>query len=674
MMMQYVLLTAILVSAPPSVYEKDVEFALEEIEKHCGHFFPIKKIDWKKVSKEFRRAARSVKNPREHLILLVRLLARVEDGHAAVTPLEKGKNVSYPAEWRNRSGPGMFWCRSGGKVLVKNSWSSARSAGVRPGMEILQVNGVPVDRWLERRIAELSDRISFSTSQQALYFALHRGLADKPGARMRLDVRSPGSRKKRRLTVRYTRASPAAQGPAFLPEGIQDLRDVKYVRTRKGYGYIHVWRCPGNLPLLVDEALRGIGNVPGMILDFRGNSGGGFDHDALLGRFIPPGRQIAFGKRYRSAGPQPYGGPVVVIVDATVRSAGETASGIFKEDGRAYMIGESPTAGMSSSKTVIELPSRYFSLRVSVHSNKLRFNEGRGIEGIGVPPHQTVEYRAKDLAAGVDTLIQRAEELLGNFPRSRVPYDPAAFGWQFGATLIGDDGDGDLPAEEVAVGGDEHKRYYRMGPRKGAKRPKSGYGLLVILPGGSGGAKFHGFAKRIYRNACDKSYVAVQPLPVRWTEDQEIVWPTGKSPVDGMKFGTEELVESVIADARKWQKIDRRRITLLAWSSSGPAAYAISLQKKKSPSRFFIAMSVFKPRLLPDLRRAKGQPYYLFHSPKDRTCPFRMAQEAERALETSGAAVELATYDGGHGWSGNVFGSIRRGLEWLEDNAPRRSR
>jgi len=31
-----------------------------------------------------------------------------------------------------------------------------------------------------------------------------------------------------------------------------------------------------------------------------------------------------------------------------VRSAGETGSGIFKEDGRAYMIGESATAGMST--------------------------------------------------------------------------------------------------------------------------------------------------------------------------------------------------------------------------------------------------------------------------------------------------------------------------------------
>ena len=44
-----------------------------------------------------------------------------------------------------------------------------------------------------------------------------------------------------------------------------------------------------------------------------------------------------------------------MIIDGTVRSAGETGAGIFKEDGRAYVIGESPTAGVSSSKETITL-------------------------------------------------------------------------------------------------------------------------------------------------------------------------------------------------------------------------------------------------------------------------------------------------------------------------------
>jgi carboxyl-terminal processing protease len=102
----------------------------------------------------------------------------------------------------------------------------------------------------------------------------------------------------------------------------------------------------------------------------------------------------------------------------------------LKEDGRGYMIGETPTAGMSSSKVTIELPSKLFSLYVSVHSNKARFQGGRGIEGVGIEPHEIVEYDERDLAAGVDTLIARAEALLADFPQGKVAYRPEQHGWK----------------------------------------------------------------------------------------------------------------------------------------------------------------------------------------------------------------------------------------------------
>ena len=85
-------------------------------------------------------------------------------------------------------------------------------------------------------------------------------------------------------------------------------------------------------------------------------------------------------------------------------------------------------------------------------------------------------------------------------------------------------------------------------------------------------------------------------------------------------------------------------------------------------------MSVFKPDFLPPLEGAKGHRYFLYHSPDDRVCPFRMAEQAAKDLEKHGAAVKLVTYEGGHGWRGDVFGQIREGLKWLEDDdqaAPR---
>jgi predicted esterase len=241
-------------------------------------------------------------------------------------------------------------------------------------------------------------------------------------------------------------------------------------------------------------------------------------------------------------------------------------------------------------------------------------------------------------------------------------------GWQLcGWRVAAQDDVADILSQDLRAGSDDNKRYFLVGPSKGASAPKQGYGLLVVLPGGDGSADFHPFIKRIYKNAAPEGYLVAQPVAVKWTQKQEIVWPTAKSRVDGMKFSTEELVAAVIADVQGRHPLDAERTFTLTWSSSGPAAYAISLTNPKVTGSF-IAMSVFKPDLLPPLEKAKGHAYFLYHSPDDRVCPFRMAQQAAKDLEKHGAAVKLTTYEGGHGWRGGLFAHIREGIEWLEKN------
>ncbi len=409
---------------PAKVCRKDVEFALSQMKSKCGHFFKQKGINWKAVAKEMLGAAREVETPEDHYGVLIRLTARLRDGHAGVYP--KDRSLPYPfRQEKPQSGPGMFWCRSGKKILVKNVWSASEEAGIKAGMQVVIVNDLPVEKWLEERVALISDRTGFSTAQQAFFFACHWGLSGDQGSKMSLELRTPEGKRKK-ATVFRRRASVIPTGPAFPPPDLKHVGRQSYGRTDRGFGYIHLRDTKGALPNQLDTMLADIGEVPGMILDFRANGGGGFDHQAVFGRFVPKDKFF----KVKSAGETPYGGPIVVIVDAGVRSAGETASGMFKEDGRAFMIGDSPTAGMSSSKEMIELPSGQFSIKVSVYSNKKRFNGGKGIEGIGVPPQEIVFYDERDLEKRVDTLIKRAEELLADFPQKEVPYKPGEFGWK----------------------------------------------------------------------------------------------------------------------------------------------------------------------------------------------------------------------------------------------------
>jgi predicted esterase len=224
----------------------------------------------------------------------------------------------------------------------------------------------------------------------------------------------------------------------------------------------------------------------------------------------------------------------------------------------------------------------------------------------------------------------------------------------------------DIPTQDLHLGKDELKRYLLAGPRKNEKQPKDGFGLLVVMPGGEGAANFHPFVKRIYKNAVPDGFLVVQPVAPKWTANPSVIWPTEKIKGDGMKFTTEDFVEGVIEEVEKTQKIDSVRVFTLTWSSSGPAAYVISTRKKELVKGSLIAMSVFQPDLV-DAERTKDKLYYILHSPDDKTCPFKLAEEARDTLRKKGAKVEFATYAGDHGWGETVFDDIRKGLDWLLD-------
>lgn len=219
-------------------------------------------------------------------------------------------------------------------------------------------------------------------------------------------------------------------------------------------------------------------------------------------------------------------------------------------------------------------------------------------------------------------------------------------------------------AIEVPLNG-ESGEYLLITPQDKPDNEKP-HALLIVLPGGDGSADFHPFVNRIFENALSDDFVLVQPIAKKWTANPKIVWPTKTSQTANIKYTTEELIAAVIKDVSKKQKIDAKRIYLLAWSSGGPAAYAALLQKETDIDGALIAMSVFKPDQLPDPANAKQRSVYLLHSPDDRVCPYRMAEAARDTFQKKDVRATLVDYSGGHGWKGNVYGNIRQGIDWLD--------
>jgi len=400
-------------------YAGDVEFLLAELERQAGAFFEVKKIDWAAVTRQFRAEAKKVRTDAAHLKLCQRLVARLRDGHAALVDVK----ITPPDESKARrfTGPRVHLLASPGVVLVRTAFGPALEQGVQAGMKVLKIDAKPAAAWLQDRVEKLRDENGYSTDHAALYAACHWGLADWEGTKISFELEKDG-RKKAVTIIRKGGPNFAPLGPVFPPKGLEQLGRQSYGKTESGLGYIHLRDVPSDLPQQLDTMLARVADAPGLVLDCRANGGGGCDHEAVFGRFLEPGKRW---RQYTGQGTKPYPGPMVVIVDAGVRSAGETISGMLKEDGRALLIGDTPTAGSSSQKTRVTVPSGLFTVYFSVASNKGRFNGGKGIEGIGVAPQETVPYDARDLLAGVDTQIRRAEALLrAGLPAEKVSYKP----------------------------------------------------------------------------------------------------------------------------------------------------------------------------------------------------------------------------------------------------------
>ena len=227
-----------------------------------------------------------------------------------------------------------------------------------------------------------------------------------------------------------------------------------------------------------------------------------------------------------------------------------------------------------------------------------------------------------------------------------------------------------VPALDVRIGNDPMKRYFLIGLPTNAPATTGPYRLLLVLPGGDGSADFTPFVRRIYKNALNERWLIAQLVAPMWDEQQKmmVVWPSKAVPYANAKFTTEEFANAVITDAKKRARVDTNQVFALAWSSGGPAVYAMAARDDSPLTGAFVAMSVFLRGENASVSSVKGKSFYLLQSPDDRITRFEQAEKARDALAAAGARVHLQSYAGGHGWRGPVWPMMREGIKWLEND------
>ena len=379
------------------------EEALADLHETLGEQYPcfeLKDIDWEAVGKELLPPAGRVKTDEQFGLLCMRLVARLEDSHAVL----RDGTAKVPSPPIPRWDPG-FACLIDDcdkpVVYCVDRRGPARRAGVKIGMTVLSVNGKPAKRAMNDFMTLQSTYVGYSSRRYLQYHAARFFVRrTKKGEKVRLVMQKPNGRKR---SFRL----PATLGVRYLPrlpvpiKGIRDSASVSWTMLDGNVGYIYVRRIRKDLITSLDQAVENLANARGLIIDVRGNSGGGFDARRAHRNFAIDDEQESDRPRFK--------GPMALLIDSRCISAGEGWASWFLARKRAKAFG-SATVGASARKRMYTLSNGLYKVRFPVKAYRGFLD--RPIERRGLEPDVAIRQKSADLIAGRDTVLEAARQYL----------------------------------------------------------------------------------------------------------------------------------------------------------------------------------------------------------------------------------------------------------------------
>lgn len=347
-------------AAPAEKYEQDFDAAWRFVRDNYA-YFDQKLIDWSRVHTHFAPMAKAARTDDELIGVLERMLEQLYDSHAhlgintATSPRLVPSGTDVWAEHRD------------GRALITGvrAGSQAECVGLREGMEILSIDGRPVDQAVAARrpiALRQPDRLADD-------WALRAELAGRRGRPVEVEVRDDEQRTRRaRLDPEQRDRSDAPLAVSFV------ATDVAYVRIHDSLGdqaLIAAW----------DAALVAVRESRGLILDLRDTPSGGNTTIArgLLSRLVSeprpyqrhelPSEERQYGVKriwveyVAPRGPFPYDRPIVALVGRWTGSMGEGVAIALDGMKRATVVGTRMAQLLGATESM-SLPNTRFQVRV----------------------------------------------------------------------------------------------------------------------------------------------------------------------------------------------------------------------------------------------------------------------------------------------------------------------
>ncbi len=313
-------------------------------------YFDKKETDWNKVRELYRLMLASVKNRSDFVTLLEKVLDELYDNHLSLntnlntSPRLVPTGLDVWPEWRN------------GRAVITQlrKGFSAEQAGLRVGMEIISINGVPVENAVARRLPKSLKTVSPEARDWALRAVL-AGTHDQP----RIIVAK--GRDGRSVTYRLDLATHVTvDNYNYTPK-------VEWKMLPQQIGYIKINDLiSSEIVPQFDAAFAQLKATRGLILDIRDIPRGGNTDVAepIMGRLINYSRGYQevvplnaekYIKDISSSRNFPYEAPIVVLVNRWTASMGEGIAIGLDGMKRATIVG-TRMAGLNGGVFNLELP------------------------------------------------------------------------------------------------------------------------------------------------------------------------------------------------------------------------------------------------------------------------------------------------------------------------------
>jgi C-terminal processing protease CtpA/Prc len=388
-----------------------------EAKYNFAYFDHVPDLDWDKLYLTYLPKMRAARSTVEYYDVLRSFCAQLHDGHTGVWA-----NETILADSVARRPP-IRAVLVEDKVLVQEVLQdSLLRTGIRPMLELVSVDGVPVKAYADRYVRPYVGASSPQNADVNTYvYDLLRGPKNKP------------------VTLVFRDKTGATFSRTLPRTGYANLRATPAFRLRV---------LPGNVAYVQlnnfdsDEAQEGfmaafdsIAATSALILDVRQNGGGdsgqGWNILACLtdkpmktgsysARLYSPLRRargsetikfepVETGNNWSANGKKLYTKPVVVLTSGQTFSAAEDFAVVFDAMKRGTIIGE-PTGGSTGQPLTFSLPGGVMG---RVCAKRDMYPDGTEWNGKGIQPTVLVRPTIADLQAGNDTVLNAALAHLG---------------------------------------------------------------------------------------------------------------------------------------------------------------------------------------------------------------------------------------------------------------------